>query len=504
MKIVKLLIIVSTFFILAGSVCEEEAFILKEARGIWVSRWEWAVEEDGFYEEVQKNRIIEILDKVQRAKCNIVFFQVRGNGDAFYRSNYEPWSVLLSGALGQDPGWDPLVFALEHAHRRGLELHAWFNTFPAWRGRTPPAYSMPEHVYNRHPEWLICDRNGTPMRLSDGYVYLSPGIPRVRQYIHDVAMDIVLNYDIDGIHFDYIRYPEKASDLGYSHDPLSVQLFRTYNGNPDRLNWDDWQRENINSFVRTFYDAATGVKPWLKISAAVIGKFDYSEWNGYHAVFQDGVQWVREGKMDFIVPMIYWQSDHPTSGFEDVTRYWNRLTGSDRMIPGMLINRLGEEDWPVEEIVRQLGIAREYSRGLVLFSYGGLEKMNIARGFQYHANVPPMPWKITAAPPAPVNLQAHFLSNGVVRISWDLSGMAQDYRFNVFRSTSSPVDCGSARQLVHVTPLAETHFYDSHAEAGQEYHYAVTALDRAGNESQPSEEAGVRVPYYAITEKLTN
>ena len=504
MKIVKLLIVISVFSILTGSVCEKERFVLKEARGIWVSRWEWAVEHDGFYEEVQKNRIIEILDNAQRAKFNIVLFQVRGNGDAFYRSNYEPWSALLSDALGQDPGWDPLEFALEHAHRRGLELHAWFNTFPAWRGTTAPAYSTPEHVYRRHPEWLICDRNGNPMPLSNGYVYLSPGIPRARQYIHEVAMDIVYNYDIDGIHFDYIRYPEKASGLGYSHDPLSVQLFGTHNGNPDRLNWADWQRENINIFVRQFYDAATDIKPWVKISAAVIGKYDYSEWNGYHVVFQDAVRWVREGTMDFVVPMIYWPNDHPTSGFEDVTRYWHRLTGSDRLFPGMLINRVGEEDWPENELIKQLGIAREYSRGMVFFSYGGLEKMSADRGFQYQANVPAMPWKISAMPPAPVNVHAKFLSNGVVRISWDFNGMSQDYRFNVFRSNSSPVDCTSAQYLVHVSPLAETHFYDSDVEAGQDYHYAVTALDRVGNESLPSVDAGVRVPYYAIAEKLTN
>ena len=110
----------------------------KEARGIWVTRWEWARNNIRNNPAAQKERIIEIFEKVKQARFNFILFQIRGNGDAFYKSNYEPWSELLTGKLGKNPGWDPLEFAIEQAQLRGLELHAWINTFPAWSGASPP------------------------------------------------------------------------------------------------------------------------------------------------------------------------------------------------------------------------------------------------------------------------------------------------------------------------------------------------------------------------------
>ncbi|MBL7094290.1 family 10 glycosylhydrolase [candidate division KSB1 bacterium] len=475
----------------------------KEARGIWVTRWEWARDNIKNNPRAQKERIIKIFDLVKKARFNFILFQIRGNGDAFYQSNYEPWSDLLTGKLGKNPGWDPLAFAIEQAQLRGLELHAWINTFPAWLGPSPPPHTNPEHIYNAHPEWIVCDKNGDPMSLNSHYVNLSPGIPAVRNYIHKVCLDIIKNYDIDGFHFDYIRYPEKSHELGYSQDAVSMRLFNSPDGNPKNLKWDDWQRENINKFVRKFYDEATAFKPWLKISAAVIGKYDYSIWNGYHVVYQDALQWIKEEKIDFIAPMIYWQTDHPTAPFGKITKDWLKNYYRARYIfPGMSINKLGTQNWQVDEVLKQTTITRQYgSNGMVFFSFSGLEKaMSLFpnNGFQYLANFPPMSWKDNNPPMDPMNLKAQFLSSTKIKLEWAFldSSLEPDdvYRYNIYRSLSSPVDITKAGNLIHITTNAQPVYIDNSIKSEHSYYYVVTALDRVNNQSPPSNEVEVYFP----------
>ncbi len=492
-----------------GYLCKEQKHSTKEARGLWVSRMEWAIAAPGDRKAAQQQKIIEIFDLAQRAGFNFILFQIRGNGDAFYQANFEPWSEMLSGVLGQNPGWDPLAFAIQQARQRGLELHVWFNTFTAWRGIAPPPRTVPPQIYAAHPEWIVCDGNGIPMSLNSGYVYLSPGIPAVRNYVHQVAMDIVEKYDIDGFHFDYIRYPEASNSKGYSHDPISLQQFASPSGNPNQLSWDDWQRENINQFLRQFYRAATGRKPWLKISTAVIGKYDYSEWNGYYVVYQDAKKWLSEGIVDFIVPMVYWQTDHPSAPYRPTVQYWFNMIHDRYIFPGMMINRLGEPDWPMRELVDQIAINRSGTNGMVFFSLQGLAKIkeNLAfRGFDSWANLPPMPWKDDKPPMDPRNLRAHLLSSGNVLLIWskpDSSIEPKDIqRYNVFRSEISPVDFHDAQNLIHVTAQADTFFVDRTVRAGHRYFYVVTALDRVNNESPPSNQVSVIVPRLAMTDSV--
>lgn len=510
-KFMRLVLLIFSMFLLLSLVCKEEKPTTKEGRGLWVTRWEWAIQSGSDLPASQQQRIIDIFDDAKQAKLNFIVFQIRGNGDAFYRSTYEPWSDLLTGTWGNDPGWDPLAFAVEQAHARGLELHAWFNTFPAWRGTSPPPHTIPEHVYNAHPEWIVCDSSGKPMPLSEHYVSLSPGIPEAREYIQQVAMDIVTHYDIDGFHFDYIRYPESADRLGYSQDPVSIRLFNSPDGNPKNLNWADWQRENINQFVRQFYDEATALKPWLKISAAVIGKYDYSSWNGYHIVFQDAKQWIDEKKMDFIAPMIYWQTNHATAPYGTIVKNWFHLKHDRYIFPGMMINNLGTENWTRDEVVRQVAINREGGNGMVFFSYGGLEKAKAqlkGDGFRAYANLPPMSWKDDKPPMDPRNLRANVLSTGHVLLIWsppDSSVETADLcHYNIFRSEKKLVDFMNAENLIYITAKPDTFFVDTTIQPGKTYRYIVTALDRVNNESPPSNQVSVLIPQLAVTDATKN
>jgi len=509
MKVLRISIIFILVLLLLNSVCKRQFYKTKEARGLWVSRFEWVVKSDTNRMEAQQKRIIEILEKANEAKMNFILFQIRGHGDAFYQSGYEPWSDMLTGTLGSDPGWDPLEFAVAEAHKRGLELHVWFNTFTAWRGETKPPQTNPQHIINAHPEWVVCDVNGNPMKLNQHYVFLSPGMPEVREYIHRVAMDIVQRYNIDGFHFDYIRYPENSNKLGYSHDSISVRLFNSVQGNPKQLNWEDWQRENINQFVATFYDEATAVKPWLKISAAVIGKYDFSDWNGYFAVFQDARQWLSAGKMDFIAPMIYWQTNHPTAPFGRIVKDWLVNYLHQRYIfPGISISKLGTEEWPVKELLTQIYLNREYdNNGMLFFSYGGMEAATQGleeKGFPYLANIPPMSWKDDTPPLYPKNLKASFIQPDEVLLEWDspdsLIESTDVWRYNIFRSNKSPVKYNDARNLIHITATNDTTFFDSDVELGKKYYYVVTALDRVNNESPPSNELEVKIPSFVMSE----
>ncbi|HEX9971102.1 MAG TPA: family 10 glycosylhydrolase, partial [bacterium] len=400
-----------------------------------------------------------------------------------------------------------LAFALEQAHNRGLELHTWFNTFPAWRGAEPPPHTIPEQIYNAHPEWIVCDSAGKRMLLSEHYVSLSPGIPEARDYIHQVAMDIVTNYDIDGFHFDYIRYPEGADKLGYSQDPVSVRLFNTPDGNPKNLDWEDWQRENINQFVRQFYDEATSLKPWLKISAAVIGKYDYSSWNGYHIVFQDAKKWIDQKTMDFIVPMIYWQTNHPTAPYGTIVKNWFKLKHDRYIFPGMMINSLGSENWSLEEVVHQAAINRDGGNGMVFFSYSGLEKAKSqlkGDGFRYRANLPPMSWKDDQPPMDPQNLRVNILSTGNVLLIWSPPDSSIEpidtHHYNIFRSEKRLVDFMNAENLIYITAKPDTFYVDTTIKPGRTYQYIVTALDRVNNESPPSNQVSVMIPQLALAD----
>jgi hypothetical protein len=347
------------------------------------------------------------------------------------------------------------------------------------------------------------------MPLSSHYVSLSPGIPEARNYILQVAMDIVSNYDIDGFHFDYIRYPEDSDKLGYSQDPVSVRLFNTPDGNPKNLDWADWQRENINQFVRQFYDEATALKPWLKISAAVIGKYDYSSWNGYHIVFQDAKQWIDEKKMDFIAPMIYWQIDHPTAPYGTIVNNWFKLKHDRYIFPGMMINSLGSENWSLEEVVHQVAINRRGGNGMVFFSYGGLEKAKSqlkGDGFRYYANLPPMSWKDDEPPMDPRNLRANILSTGNVLLIWSSPDSSIEpidpHRYNIFRSEKRLVDFMNAENLIHITAKPDTFFVDTTIKPGKIYQYIVTALDRVNNESPPSNQVSVMIPQLVLIDSL--
>ena len=347
-----------------------------ETRGVWVTRWDYTTNTNSTDPDIQKAEIHRLFKIAKDSNLNSLFFQVRGEFDAYYNSNYEPWAKSLTDSLGLNPGWDPLEFAIEEAKEMGLQLHAWVNIFSLWKGKAPPGSSYPTHAYYSNPEWIVSDRNGVPMKLSDHYVYANPGNPEVREHVLNVVLDIVKNYDIDGIHFDYIRYPEKSNNFGYSMDPVSINEFNRNEGNPDSLAWEDWQRRNIHLFVKSVKENISFLKPNIALSAAVLGKYRLPGWSGYDVVYQDAVPWIEEGWLDFIVPMTYTKRKHETASFTKLIHNWNKRTGKpNAILAGIAVYRAeGKNGWGWNEIAYQINdVRKERLGGMVFFNVTALE-----------------------------------------------------------------------------------------------------------------------------------
>ncbi len=259
-----------------------------ELRGIWVTRWTYGSAED----------VVRIMNDVADAGFNTVYFQVRGQHDAYYSSTIEPWTDGLSGTIGKDPGWDPLAVAIESGHARELEVHAYINSFTLWRGLKAPGRSNPLHAWHTDADWVVATEDGMPSVLNDGYVYASPGQRGVRERLAAVAKEIATRYPVDGIHLDHIRYPgpEHGYDLG------SLAAWEE-DGRPD---FGDWRRQQVNKAVAGVQAAVD-----VPVSAAVWGVYT-NRWGwpgiseGRNAYFQDADAFTREGHVDALLPMIYW------------------------------------------------------------------------------------------------------------------------------------------------------------------------------------------------------
>ncbi len=369
-----------------------------EARGIWVNRWAFSSAAD----------VATIMERCANAGFNQVYFQVRGVFDAYYDSSLEPWARGLSGTLGNDPGWDPLQTALDEAHQRGMELHAWINVFTAWDGSGQPTGS---HPLADHPDWRMVDSSGTAMPYGSGYVWVAPGIPAVRQHNTAVAVDIATHYEVDGIHLDRVRYPSRS----YSFDDQSLAACQQEQGASACSGDDymDWQRRQVNRQVAEMYEALRDAAPDVVLSAAVFGIYqDVFGWNGVTEGYEDWLQdpkaWDEQEIIDVIIPMIYWVPTTTYGDFLDfrlltdtfAEMFSNRFfyAGSDVTDGSAKTNGKTTIDWvDIEDQVlytRQAGLVE----GWVLYDYGTMNSAGYwdelkSGPFAHEAQVPFFWWK---------------------------------------------------------------------------------------------------------------
>ncbi len=274
-----------------------------EARALWLSRYDYSTQA----------QLLALIDSAASANFNIIYLQVRGNADALYTPGLEPWFRSLSGGtLGANPGWDPLQVAIQRAHQRNMELHAWLNVTTAWATSYALTESTPRHQLLVHPEWAMRDTVASSGKLLvDGTSELfSPAAAGYRTHVARVAADIVRRYAVDGIHLDYIRYPYQEW-----WDRVSLDA---WNASGKALSWDDFRRAAVTDIVQQVHDSMQAVRPAARLSAATWGIYQNTAlWSGVATGFegrlQDSRGWAGKGIIDVLVPMVYW-SIKPTYG----------------------------------------------------------------------------------------------------------------------------------------------------------------------------------------------
>jgi len=438
----------------------------REVRAVWLTTiggidWPHSYSQSEYSAEKQKNELRNILDKLQKAGINTVLIQTRIRGTVIYPSQYEPWDGCLSGFPGKSPGYDALQFAIEECHKRGMELHAWVVTMPVGKWNALGC----KQLRKKFPKLI---RQIGP----DGY--MNPEDPQTASYLTDICEEITTNYDIDGIHLDYIRYPETWN--------IKVPLNRG--------------RDYITGIVRSIHDKVKAIKPWVKMSCSPIGKFDdlsryWSHgWNAYTKVCQDAQGWLREGLMDELFPMMYFQGNQ----FFPFAIDWAEQSSGKIIAPGLGIYFMSpqESNWELSSITREMEVLRQYGLGHAYFrskfftdDTKGIYRFATNEFDKYPALVPAMTWEHTAPPTPPISLNIN-KKNGM-NLSWygatDRSHSPY-LMYNVYCSDTYPVDIDDARNLI-ASRIKDTNI--NLPLSTSDRYYAVTAIDRYGNESTPIE-----------------
>ena len=280
--------------------------------------------------EQQKQELIDILDKLAAGNMNACCMQVRSLCDAMYQSSYEPWSAALTGTRGQDPGYDPLAFAIEEAHKRGIELHVWVNPF---RVTSSGTLSTSDKLQQHAGEWIIKYDNGS----FSGQI-IDPGYPASRAYVIKVLMEIVNNYDVDGILMDDYFYPYGGTT---TEDAASKALYKPANVvdvNKDGDTDDDWRRANVDTCMKMLYDTLQAVKPWVRFGMGPFGIWSTQKKaaDAYGLTLPSGivglddydvqacntVEWVKQGWVDYINPQLYWSRDYAGQDYDVLCQWW--------------------------------------------------------------------------------------------------------------------------------------------------------------------------------------
>ena len=406
----------------------------REFRGAWVAtvaNIDWP-SKPGLPAETQRTEALSLLDRARNLGLNALILQVRPAGDAIYASALEPWSEVLSGEQGRPPwlageaAWDPLAFWVDQAHRRGLELHAWFNPYRARHASAKSPLVAP-HLGVRRPE--LVKRYGDQL-------WMDPGEPAAANHTLAVVADVLRRYDIDGVHIDDYFYPYPVAGVGPAPGAAPGALAAAGAAAPeqpfpDEESWaryqlsggilarDDWRRANVDALVQALYRRVHEVKPTarLGISPFGIGRPDrrppgITGFSQFDKLYADAERWLENGWLDYWAPQLYWQINREGLQFPVLLDYWLSLNPLRRHVwPGLFTSQVGKPGWPARELLDQVDVlrSRPAAGGHIHFSLVALAQdrealaTQLALGaYAQPALVPATPWLPADAPAAPV------------------------------------------------------------------------------------------------------
>lgn len=491
-----------------GGIILAEEPVKREFRAVWLSTvycLDWPTDNTGEALQgttasvvmKQKRRLREIFDQMKEHRFNAIFFQVRPMSDALYKSSYEPTSSYLTGVRGFRITWDPLAYAIEEAHKRGLELHAWVNPY-RWAGSASVDWNTSWDKEIKEKGWILTSNSGK---------ILNPGLQEVEDHIVKVCQEIVTQYDVDGLVFDDYFYnsgtpeDESAGDYG------------TYKSSGTTMSMADWRRDNVNRMVKAVYRMVQEHKPYVRFGISPAGvasggaadagikPFEgASDWQ-YAGIYSDPLAWLKEGVVDYISPQLYWRNNHPTNPFAPLTDWWSRTAEhfnrhhyASHSISS-LSNTSTTADW--EEYATQIRDSRRSTRnnatGCVLFRSGfisgpnakGLGKYLEEDAFARPAIVPEITWKEHKDYEAPKGV---VLSGN--ELQWD-GPTDEPVRYSVY---AIPADMDYDKALrtdgdgISTEYLLDISYENSYAlpeEKTEGYAYAVCVLDKYGREYTP-------------------
>ena len=316
----------------------------KEFRATWITtvgNYDWPTTKGNA--EAQKQELMTILDNCKALNFNAVILQIRPTADAFYRSELEPWSIYLTGTQGLDPGYDPLAFAVDEAHKRNLELHAWLNPYRI--GSTSVTLAS-NHVINKNPSWLV---------VFNGVRYFNPGIHEVRNHLVSVVKDIATRYPIDAIHLDDYFYPFGAKSTA---NPYLFDDKTAYESNGNGVDIHLWRANNVNLMVKALSDAVKSINPKVLFGISPAGKRENSL-----DLYADPLVWITNQWIDYLVPQVYWEFGHPSADYNGLANYWNDNAGRVKMFIGIAAYKFKDPLYPafgtVDEFGRQIDKVRD-------------------------------------------------------------------------------------------------------------------------------------------------
>lgn len=422
----------------------------------------------------QKAGLVHLLDKLEQMNFNAIVFQVRSTGDAMYNSSLEPWSTYLTGHQGVAPVpyYDPLEFAVTEAHKRNIEVHAWFNPYRARSGSTSRSGLAHNHVAHLYPQYVYAYGHD---------LYMDPGAKVIQDHTMKVFLDVVKRYDIDGIHIDdyFYPYPVAGQDFPDSH------TYSAYKSAGGSLSHADWRRNNIDNLVHTLSTEIKRIKPYVKFGISPFGIWQPGHphgikgFNSFASLYADSKKWINEGTLDYIAPQLYWQIDPPAQSYPALLDWWlDQNTQNKHIYVSNYASGVIAKHWSVSEIEHQVEVSRSRvsrkSFGNIQFRAGHIASNVHGLGDAFSKNLyskpalqPEMQWLSAPNAPTPSNV----VTNGHV-VSWSADSSGAVRSWAIYRYIADVYD------LLTVLPRDSTS--TTVQDTGT---YAIASVNRIGVQS---------------------
>lgn len=492
----KKLLLINLIVGLVGASLSAQHIPKRELRAAWIAtvvNIDWPSKK-GLSVAEQQHEYVTLLDTLQRAGMNAVIVQVRPVADAFYPSSYEPWSEYLSGTQGlpMDPYYNPLVFMISEARKRGLEFHAWFNPYRA--SMNANLIYAANHPIREHPEWFL---------EYGGRYYYDPGHTDAREFVLNSIMETIRHYDLDAVHFDDYFYPYRIANVEFP-DSCSYEEF----GRHAFASKDDWRRDNVDYFVRTLGSRIKAEKPhvkfgispfgvWRNIDRDPAGSQTRAGQTNYDDLFADVLKWLREGWIDYVTPQLYWHIGFEVADYRVLTDWWSRNVHGRHLYIGHGAYRIGGKGWEdPNELLNQVTINRKYDgiQGSMYFSaktfLQNKDGVNsrMREIYPYPSLVPVMDWLPGRTPSSPVMARVSGSPNRGVTLNWrDTVPSAAAY-YVVYRfERDEPLNLEDAtriRATVQRNAYGTQSWTDHTVKPRHAYTYVVTAVSRLHRESE--------------------